>query len=65
MNIWMPIVLMTHCHFWMRFIFRRCDNCKLCYHFHCLDPPVKVSDILIRADLYFPFVIDKIRNLNE
>ncbi|XP_020617056.1 PHD finger protein 14-like [Orbicella faveolata] len=21
----------------------RCDNCKLCYHFHCLDPPVKAN----------------------
>ncbi|RMX49498.1 hypothetical protein pdam_00024760, partial [Pocillopora damicornis] len=20
-----------------------CDNCQLCYHFHCLDPPVKAN----------------------
>lgn len=33
------------CHLWTCFIFCRCDNCKLCYHFHCLDPPVKVSSL--------------------
>ncbi len=21
----------------------RCDECKLCYHFHCLDPPLRKS----------------------
>lgn len=21
----------------------RCDSCQLCYHFHCLDPPVKAN----------------------
>ncbi|KAJ7391978.1 PHD finger protein 14 [Desmophyllum pertusum] len=21
----------------------RCDNCQLCYHFHCLDPPLKAN----------------------
>ena len=30
-----------------RFILNRCDGCKQCYHFHCLDPPIKVSQILI------------------
>ena len=24
----------------------RCDQCKLCYHFQCLDPPIKVSPVL-------------------
>ena len=24
----------------------RCDQCKLCYHFQCLDPPIKVSSVL-------------------
>ena len=26
--------------------FHRCDQCKLCYHFQCLDPPIKVSSVL-------------------
>ena len=25
------------------FSYLRCDECKKCYHFTCLDPPVKKS----------------------
>ena len=30
--------------FFVKFLLRRCDSCKQCYHFQCLDPPIKVSE---------------------
>ena len=48
------------------FNFSRCDNCKQCYHYQCLDPPIKVSQILIplgahlrQANFYLLFLLKK------
>lgn len=58
----------------MLYFIIRCDNCKLCYHFGCLDPPVKVRRYfklasflwIVRKQLVtpmctrFPFVVSAV-----